>query len=369
MPEIIMEKVSKAYGDISALQDVSLTIKAGEYITIIGPSGCGKTTLIKTIAGIVKPDNGSIYVDGKLSTNLQIEDRNIGYVFQEIALFPHMNSYDNVSYGLMVKGVKPVDRRGPVEEMLYMMGLEKNVFLYPRELSGGARQKTAISRALISGSILLLLDEPLGSLDVKIRSSLRHELRKLVKDMGLTAIHVTHDQEEALSISDRIVVMKAGKIVEVGSPQDLYMKPKELFSAKFLGETNLLTGIVEKITYQVVDVTLNDSTVNVEVRDEGFFKEGEQCVLAIRPEFIELSRKPTQGNVLECVVESTSFMGDYYRIELGTSNGEVFLSKAATSVESTRFEVGEKVYINLPPKRVQLYKYPEEGLEKAISLE
>ncbi len=369
MPEIRVEKVSKAYGDVRALQDVSLTVDTGEYVTIVGPSGCGKTTLIKTIAGIVKPDTGDVHIDGKLTTALPIEDRGVGYVFQEIALFPHMNTYDNVSYGLMVKGVTPKDRRSPVEEMLYMMGLDDYASMYPTELSGGAKQKTAISRALISGSTLLLLDEPLGALDLKVRTSLRYDLRKLVKDLGLTAIHVTHDQEEALSISDRIVVMKAGRIVEVGQPQEMYMNPRELFTAKFLGEANFLTGTINKLTRNTAEVAIDGSVLKAEVREEAVLREGEPCVLAIRPEFIEVTREPMSGNVWECDIESVSFVGDFFRYELSASNGEVFLSKTAVRGDAVGFAAGDAVYAALPAERLLIFRYPEEDLEKTLSLE
>jgi ABC-type Fe3+/spermidine/putrescine transport system ATPase subunit len=369
VPEIRLEKVAKTYGDVRALQDVSVTVNRGEYVTIVGPSGCGKTTLIKTIAGIVKPDTGAIYIDEKLTTALLIEDRGVGYVFQEIALFPHMNTYDNVSYGLMVKGVTPKARRGPVEEMLYMMGLDRNVSMYPKELSGGAKQKTAISRALISGSTLLLLDEPLGALDLKVRTSMRYDMRKLVKDLGLTAIHVTHDQEEALSISDRIVVMKAGRIVEVGQPQEIYMNPRELFTAKFLGEANFLTGKINKLTNNIAEVAINGSVLKAEVRAEAILNEGDPCVLAIRPEFIELKRESMNGNVWECNIESVSFVGDYFRYELRLSNGEVILSKAAVRGDAIGFAAGDPAYVVLPKEQLLIFRYPEEDLEKTLSLE
>ena len=220
MPDVRLEGVTKTYGEISALREVSLEIHDGEYLCIVGPSGCGKTTLIKSIAGIVKPDGGEIYVDGKSVTPMPVEDRGTGYVFQEIALFPNMNVYDNVSYGLMVKGESVDGRRGTVTEMLDMLQMRESSRSLPSELSGGARQKTAIARALASGSTLLLLDEPLGALDFKVRTVIRYELRRLVKALGLTAVHVTHDQEEALSIADRIVVMKAGRIIEVGPPDE-----------------------------------------------------------------------------------------------------------------------------------------------------
>jgi ABC-type Fe3+/spermidine/putrescine transport system ATPase subunit len=216
----------------------------------------------------VKPDAGEVLIDGNRVTPLPIEDRSVGYVFQEIALFPHMNVYDNVSYGLMVRGVPPSERRGPVEEMLHMMNLEEYVSLYPKELSGGAKQKTAVSRALTSGSMLLLLDEPLGALDLKVRTALRYELRRLVKDLGLTAIHVTHDQEEALSISDRVVVMKAGKIVEDGSPMQLYMRPKEIFTAKFLGEANFMIGEVSTVNGGSSRFYVSGSSLSAGINDE-----------------------------------------------------------------------------------------------------
>jgi putative spermidine/putrescine transport system ATP-binding protein len=368
VPEVRVEGAAKSYGAVRALQGVSLTVNAGEYLCIVGPSGCGKTTLIKTIAGIVKPDAGKVYIDGEAATSLPIEERGVGYVFQEIALFPHMNSYDNVSYGLMVKGATPKERESPVEEMLYMMGLDDYATLYPRELSGGARQKTAISRALVSGSTLLLLDEPLGALDLKVRTSLRYELRKLVKDLSLTAIHVTHDQEEALSISDRIAVMRAGRIVEVGPPQEMYLNPRELFTAKFLGEANFFTGTVKACT-DYVEVAVNGSTLMAAAREETPLGEGERCALAIRPEFVGLVNDPAGGNTWECTVTSASFVGDHVRYELRASNGEVFLSKAAVRGDAAGFAAGDKVYAALPEERLLTFRYPEEGLEKALSLE
>lgn len=369
MPEVRVEGAAKSYGAVRALQGVSLTVNAGEYLCVVGPSGCGKTTLIKTIAGIVKPDAGEVYIDGEAATAQPIEERGVGYVFQEIALFPHMNSYDNVSYGLMVKGATPREMESPVEEMLYMMGLDGYATLYPRELSGGARQKTAISRALVSGSTLLLLDEPLGALDLKVRTSLRYELRKLVKDLGLTAIHVTHDQEEALSISDRIVVMKAGRIVEVGPPQEMYLNPRELFTAKFLGEANFFTGTVKKYADHVAEVAVNGSTIMAAAREDMPLKEGDPCVLTIRPEFVELVNDPAGENTWECTVMSASFVGDHFRYELRASNGEVFLSKAAVRGDAAGFAAGDNVYAALPEERLLTFRYPEDGLEKALSLE
>jgi ABC-type Fe3+/spermidine/putrescine transport system ATPase subunit len=369
MPEIKVEGIKKAYGKVIALDGVDLTIRDGEYLTIVGPSGCGKTTLIKSIAGIMQPDAGDILINGDNVTPLLIEDRGVGYVFQEIALFPHMNIYDNVSYGLMVRGIPSPERSGPVEEMLHMMNLEGYVSLYPGELSGGARQKTAISRALTSGSTLLLLDEPLGALDLKVRTVLRYELKKLVKDLGLTAIHVTHDQEEALSIADRIVVMRAGKIVEAGPPTQLYHRPKEIFTAKFLGEANFMTGEVTAVKETKTVVSVGGSRLNANTGNGFIPQKGERCVLAVRPEFADLSTKPRKGNTWHCEVVSASFVGDATRYDVRADNGVTLLVKTPNAGEEAHFAAGDRAYVTLPEKNLLTYRLPEEGLEKALSLD
>jgi len=351
---------------VVALNNVSLEINDKEYLCIIGPSGCGKTTLIKCIAGIVDPDEGEIYVDNKLVNNLPIEDRNTGYVFQEIALFPHMNVYDNLCYGPFVKGYKISSVRSLIEEMLHMMELYERVKNYPDELSGGARQKVAVARALVSGSQLLLLDEPLGALDTKVRSLLRYELRRLVKDLGLTAIHVTHDQEEAMSIADRIAVMRSGRIIEVGTPLDLYLNPKNLFTAYFVGEANFLEGEVigEGDDYTKIDV---NGYVLYSARKVNF--DSKRVVVAIRPEFIEMSKKTIHREALKGVIENKSFLGSSFRFEVSVENSFVVSVKTQFSTKALKFDVGERVSIFLPPKFLLLYPYPEEGLEKAISIE
>ncbi len=369
MPEIKVVGLSKHYGPVIALNGVNLTIHDGEYLSIVGPSGCGKTSLIKSIAGVVQQDAGDVLIDDRNVTSLPIEDRGIGYVFQEIALFPHMNVYDNVSYGLMIRGALPPERKGPVEEMLHMMNLEDYVALYPKELSGGARQKTAISRALTSGSTLLLLDEPLGALDLKVRTVLRYELRRLVKDLGLTAIHVTHDQEEALSISDRIVVMKAGRIVEVGPPEQLYMKPKELFTAKFLGEANFIGGEVTKANGAELAIDVNSSEIRAICDLDPSLGAKEACVLAIRPEFIDIDRKPQKENAIKCEIVDASFVGDSMRYTVKTENGVSLLVKMPITGEETSLAIGDKAYVTLPVENLLVFRAPEEGLEKALSLE
>ena len=371
MTGVRVEGVTKTYGSIIALRSVDLEVHSGEYVTIVGPSGCGKTTLIKSIAGIIKPDEGEIYVDDRPVNGLQIEERGIGYVFQEIALFPQMTVRDNISYGLMVKGIPPRERRGPVNEILELMSLADRRTSYPDSLSGGARQKTAVARALASGSGLLLLDEPLGSLDLRVRGVLRYELRSLVKDLGLTAIHVTHDQEEALSISDRIVVMKAGRVVEVGRPMDLYLLPRSLFTAKFLGEANFMKGVVSQRLAEGYVVDAHGHSFSVNGDGAHALDEGEACVLMIRPEFVALDLKKgnERPNVLRGTIKGDVFVGDSIRYEVEAENGITILAKYPLSQIEPEIGVGDEVFMDMPSEHTLIYKLPHEGLENELSLE
>jgi len=371
MPEVRIIDVSKSYGKITALSGVNLEVHDGEYVCIVGPSGCGKTTLIKSIAGIVQPDEGEILIDGKPVSHLPIEDRGTGYVFQEIALFPHMNVYDNVSYGLMVRGESPEERRGTVTEMLDMLSIKENSMFYPVELSGGARQKTAIARALASGSTFLLLDEPLGALDFKVRTVIRYELKRLVKELGLTAIHVTHDQEEALSIADRIVIIKAGRIVEVGPSDELYLNPSRIFTAKFLGEANFFVGKVEKHAGKTLKIKISDATLFLRKRENTDLKPNDACVLAIRPEFVKMvhRKEGNRLNTLKGKIMEASFLGDLMNYIFEALNGLRVQVKVQISEEEPDIRVGDDVTIVLPEEYLLIYRYPSDGLENELALE
>jgi len=337
-----------------------------EYLCIIGPSGCGKTTLIKCIAGIIKPDEGEIYIDDRLVNDVPIQDRGIGYVFQEIALFPHMNIYDNVRYGPFVKGLDISSAENLINEILNMMKLWDRVKDYPSTLSGGAQQKAAVARSLISGSHLLILDEPLGSLDAKVRKVLRYELRRLVKDLGLTAIHVTHDQEEAMSIADRIVVMRTGEIVEVGTPLELYLRPKNLFTANFVGEINFLIGDLLGEKDEGVRIDVNGEILHVPCKPNF---EGGRVVVAIRPEFIIMRKTSGLKNVWRGVIERMTFLGSSIRFEIRAENNVTIIAKSPFSSEALDWKIGDRVNLILPRDFLLLYPYPKEGLEKAISIE
>ncbi len=365
MPTVRLANLTKRYGKITAIERINLQVHDREYISIIGPSGCGKTTMIKCIAGLIEPTEGEIYIDGKLVNDVPIQDRGIGYVFQEIALFPHMDVYGNVSYGPVVKGWSQEKMRKLVEEMLNLVSLSDRVKDYPSELSGGARQKAAVARALSSGSLLLLFDEPLGSLDTKVRAVLRRELRKMVKDLGLTAIHVTHDQEEAMAISDRIVIMKAGRIVEIGKPLELYLRPKNLFTANFLGEANFITGETVKSGGEEFIVRFNGKQL---ILPKEMDPESRDVVVAIRPEFVRMKKTGKSSDPWTGKVENKIFIGSTIRYNVKLNSGELIIVKYPAE-ERGGFNVGDNVKVRFPPEHVLVYPYPEEGLEKRISIE
>jgi len=366
MTEVRVVNLTKRYGRIVALDRVSIDIHDGEYVAIIGPSGCGKTTFIKCLAGIVAPTEGEIYFDGKLMNGLPPEERGIGYVFQEIALFPHMDVWDNVTYGPLVKGW-PGDRtRRTTRELLDLIKMTDWEDAHPQELSGGAKQKTGVARALASGSGLIFFDEPLGALDAKVRVELRYEIRNLVRDLGLTAIHITHDQEEALSIADRVVVMKAGRFMEVGTPYELYMRPRTIFTANFVGEANFLEGTVVKVSEKasIVDcgggVILESSEVS--------HGEGTRVVAAIRPEFVSMEKNPG-GEGMSGFVETVDFEGSTAHYEVTIREHGLFAVRVPHIQRGPAFDVGDEVVLRMPPESVLLYPYPEGGLHRELDLE
>lgn len=355
------------FGPIKALQDVNLEIQDQEYVSIIGPSGCGKTTLIKCIAGIFTPSSGEVYMDGKPMSALPIQQRNIGYVFQEIALFPHLNVRSNISYGPRVKGLDERRAKLLVDELIKMIDLRDREESGALELSGGAQQKVAVARALGSGSGLLLLDEPFGALDVKVRSELRYEILRMVKDLKLTALHVTHDQEEAMSVADRVVVMKAGRVMEVGTPLDLYLQPQEIFTANFVGEANFLQGVVQDSSNgrSVVDV----DGVHLNTTDSSH-SDGERVIVAIRPEFLSIERSlDSDMNVLRGKVEGRIFMGSTVRYEIRTATEVAVIAKHPLCFGELGLELGDEVFLRVPPERVLLYSESERGLQKEMQLE
>jgi ABC-type Fe3+/spermidine/putrescine transport system ATPase subunit len=366
VPKLQLIDVSKKFGNIAALDNVTLQVDDKEYACIIGPSGCGKSTLIKCVAGIMRPDSGEVRIDDQPVQNIQIEDRRIGYVFQEIALFPNMRVRDNISYGLNVRHAARERITAVTNEMLDLVNVRERSRAYPRELSGGAQQKVAVGRAIATGSQLFLLDEPLGALDALVRAEQRYELKRLASDLGLTIIHVTHDQEEALSIADRVVVMKQGRIVEVGTPSNSYFSPKSLFAENFVGETNLLeTRVLETDNvWCVVDISGH------KVRVFGPNREvGQRVVVSVRPEAVRLT--PVSGVIgsgWRAQIKQATFLGGVSRYLVDVEGG-IELMAHVPATENRDFRVGESVGVLPIEEHMLLFDYPTEGLEKEIALE
>jgi iron(III) transport system ATP-binding protein len=365
MPDIKVVDLTKKYGKIYALDNVSLTIHDQEYFSLLGPSGCGKTTLLRCIAGLIEPDGGEIYIGNRRVDKDPPEDRDVGFVFQTFALFPHMTAWGNVLYGPKVKNYdqKQADTIG--HEVLEMVKLNERLDAYPSELSGGMMQRIAVARALAAGAKTLLLDEPLGQLDAKVRNEIRYEIRRMAKDLKLTAIHVTHDQAEAMSISDRIAVMKKGKIVQIGTPQELYMHPNSLFVAHFIGETNFLEGYITKINGST-EVELREC-LKVKAVNPGI-KESERVVLAIRPETCEMKvGHISVDNALFGKIDKITFEGTLVRYEIRLENGDRLVINRPSLTEEW-VQIGQEVTITYPLDKAHLFPYPEAGLAEETSV-
>ena len=361
MARIKLERISMRFGDFYAVRDISLDINNGEYVTILGPSGCGKTTLIKVISGIWRPTEGKVYVDGMDVTDIPMEDRDVGYVFQNIALFPHMSLKENVAYSPRVKDQGDEAMESLSTEYLELVGMLARAGMFPDELSGGEQQKVAIARALASGSKMLMLDEPLSALDARVRVELRYELRRLVKKLGITVLHVTHDQEEAMSVSDRIVLMRYGSIAEAGSPLDIYRKPSSVFAANFIGETNLMECTVsDRSKSGKTKVKLRGGR---EIRaSKTNFSVGDPVVISVRPEHVY----PAIDG-LEAEVQSIVFMGTYWRVRTLAESRDYVEYNVPADEEVP--EVGDTVHLVFNKKAVVVFARPQGGIEEEIRLE
>ena len=367
MPDVRLVNVTKTYGKIVAVDGVSLHVHEKEYFSLLGPSGCGKTTMLRLIAGLVQPDEGEIYIGDRLVNDVPPEDRDIGFVFQTFALFPHMNAWDNVTYGPRVKGFDMKRAETIGHEVLEMVKLHERLDAYPNELSGGMMQRIAVARALAAGAKLLLLDEPLGQLDAKVRNEIRYEIRRMTKDLELTAIHVTHDQSEAMAISDRIAVIKKGRILQVGTPMELYMKPQSVFVAHFIGESNFLEGYVSTVSKRGSTIVLRGG-IKVETVQKDI-EEGERVVLAIRPETLLIERgvKKNKNSILG-IIERTTFEGTDIRYEIRLENQDMLVVVKPSLMEEW-LDVGEKVAVSFSPSRLHVFAYPKEGLREEVAIE
>ncbi len=321
-PFLSIQHVKKSFGTATVVQDFNLDVEPGEFVSFLGPSGCGKTTVLRMVAGFEEPTAGKIVVTGKDITRLKPNQRNVGMVFQAYALFPNLTVAQNVAFGLKVAGASRADSDARVKEMLGIIKLPEFGDRYPYQLSGGQQQRVALARALAPKPKLLLLDEPLSALDAKVRVSLRDEIRSIQKRLGITTVFVTHDQEEALSISDRIVVMYGGKAEQVGTPFEIYNRPATKFVANFVGTLNVLEGTVSDVS--TGKVKINAEEVSLKGKLNGS-KAGDRLSLALRPEAIALGRYPGHDSILSGQIADVHFLGSVIRVRVGLGQSTVSL--------------------------------------------
>ena len=322
-----IKDVNKSYGNNHIVKDLNLTVYEGEFLTLLGSSGCGKTTTLRMIAGFEEQTSGSILVQGEDIASKAPFERDVNTVFQSYALFPHMNVYDNVAYGLKIKKIKKSEIKKRVMDMLDLVqlgGFEKR---FPSNLSGGQKQRVAIARALINKPKVLLLDEPLGALDLKLRKQMQLELKRLQKKLNITFIYVTHDQEEALSMSDRVAIMHQGVLEQVDIPFNIYENPKTKFVATFIGETNLFEGYVKEINKDEVSVVIESGIIKGKGSD---FSLNEMIAVSVRPERMKYSLEPVEGFTIEAKVKEQVYVGATLKAIAVLPNGnEVKLERLA----------------------------------------
>ena len=346
--------ISKAFDENVVLDELNLYIRENEFLTLLGPSGCGKTTLLRILGGFETPDSGKIIFDGQDITNLAPNKRQLNTVFQKYALFTHMTIAENIAFGLKIKGKSQNYINDKIRYALKLVNLEGFENRTPASLSGGQQQRIAIARAIVNEPKVLLLDEPLGALDLKLRQDMQYELIRLKNELGITFIYVTHDQEEALTMSDTIVVMNQGYIQQVGIPEDIYNEPKNAFVADFIGDSNILSATM------VHDRLVNILGANFPCVDEGFGQK-KPVDAVIRPEDIDLV-KPEDG-IIRGVVTHVIFKGVHYEMEVMANNYEWL-------VHSTdMFPVGAEVGLRVDPFDIQIMKKPESEDEEAVPIE
>lgn len=341
---IRIDNISKSFDGMSVLKNLTLSIHENEFVTLLGPSGCGKTTTLRILSGLETPDEGRVIFDGEDITHLPPNRRQLNTVFQRYALFTHMSVAENIAFGLKIKGLSAQTIKEKITYSLKLVGLEGYEDRSPSSLSGGQQQRIAIARAIVNEPKVLLLDEPLGALDLKLRQGMQYELIRLKKELGITFVYITHDQEEALTMSDTVVVMNQGKIQQIGTPEDIYNEPQNAFVADFIGESNLIDGIM------VHDRLVNIGGLDIPCVDEGF-GENNPVDVVIRPEDVELDNSgagQTQGTVRSIV-----FKGVHWEMHVESDTGITFL------VQSTEHHpVGSRVGISVDPYNIQIMHKP-----------
>ena len=339
--------IVKIFGEHTALDNINLYIRQNEFVTLLGPSGCGKTTTLRIVGGFEQPTSGKLFFNGENLLNTPPHKRNLNTVFQKYALFPHMSVAENIAFGLKIKKTPKADIPGKIKTMLKMVNLEGFEGRNVTSLSGGQQQRVAIARALVNEPQVLLLDEPLGALDLKLRKEMQVELKSMQQSLGITFVYVTHDQEEALTMSDTIVVMNEGKILQIGTPEDIYNEPQNAFVANFIGESNILNGVMRQdylVSFSGEDFTCVDKGFNI----------NEEVEVVVRPEDVRITT-PENG-ALKGIVEHVTFKGVHYEMHVDVGG---FKWKVHSTVQS---EIGVNVGLIITPELIHVMKKTEVGL-------
>ena len=360
MTRVVLKNVTKRFGDVVAVDRVSLEVREGELFTFLGPSGCGKTTTLRVIAGFEMPDEGRVFFDDEDVTFKKPYERGCAMVFQNYALWPHMTVFDNVAYGLKMRKLPPDEIRRRVDEVLEMVGLKGLEDRFPLQLSGGQQQRVALARALVVEPKVLLLDEPLSNLDAKLRLRMREEVKKLQRDLKITTIYVTHDQEEAMSISDRVAVMNRGRVLQIGAPMEIYMNPKNLFVATFIGRSTVLKGRAVEVSGSRVVVDAGGVRIEGRSAEELKLEKGDEVVAVMRPEDFSLGEGET--NTIRGVVELAMFLGPFKQIRVKVG-GQALIAYVDPELQ---IDAGSKVSIYIA--RDDVVVFPVKGWEEVLSL-
>jgi len=356
MADVELENISRRYSEVVAVEGVSIAVKSGEFLTLLGPSGCGKSTTLRIVAGLLRPTVGRVLIDSKDVTALGAAQRNIGMVFQSLALFPHMTAAENVAFGLKMRKVPEAEKQMRVARILDIVALGKLAGRYPAQMSGGQQQRVALARALVTEPSILILDEPFGSLDRKLRESMQAELYQITRDLGITALFVTHDQEEALMLSDRIAVMNQGRVEQIGTPAEIFCAPRTRFVADFMGATNFFQG---RVTGDGENRTIEAGGISFPVSAQSKLRSGQTVSFAVRPERIQLILDgPRPPSAVRGHVRRANYHGSTssYVIELESEQVLVVRDRndEATGVMH-RFPVGSAVWARWSPEAVQLF--------------
>lgn len=358
---IILKDLTKDFerqdkdGFFRAVDNISVTIKAGEFVTLLGPSGCGKTTTLRMIAGFEEPTGGEIYLGDELINDLPPNKRDTSMVFQSYALFPHYNIYENIAYGLKIQKMDPKLIEEKVNVIIDLVGLKGLENRNPGQLSGGQQQRVALARALVMEPSVLLFDEPLSNLDAKLRVYMRNEIKRIQKKLGLTSVYVTHDQSEAMSLSDRVIIMNEGKIEQIGTPQEIYQRPATEFIADFIGTANFVNGTVVAIEEKQVIVEMHGENLRINIVGGDKFEVGDQARIVIRPEAITVGGTGKYDGV----VEMSTFMGDVQEYSILLGNIRLFAVNSNPSGRKTYYEK-DKVKLDFVENSLHIIKLPKE---------